>query len=108
MIYDDDIDVFLDTDDFAEDSIYAERNEYGMVQATASVPVIFDSPGSIVTIGRVTMPIVKPQIRLRTSIVPNASKNDTFTVGGIEYKVAQPPQPDGTGMSVIVLAEDKR
>lgn len=109
MIYDDDdIDVFLDTDDFAEDSTYTERNEHGMVQATATVPVLFDSPGSIVTIGRVSSYIEKPQIRLRTSAVPNASKNDAFTVGGIEYKVAQPPQPDGTGMSVIILAEDKR
>lgn len=101
MFYDGDIDTFFDA--FAEDVTYAESGSAG----TSTIDGIFDSAGSIVTIGKATMVIEKPQVLIKSSDVPNLSADDTFTHNGTTYKVVHWTD-DGTGMTTVILAENKR
>lgn len=101
MFYDDDIDAFFS--DFAEDVTYVESG----VAATTTIDAIFDSPGSVITIGRVTMIIESPQVRLKSTDVPNISGDDKFIIRGVTYKVTNATN-DGTGITTVILAEGKR
>jgi hypothetical protein len=103
MIYDDDMDVFLDDDEFADDITYLA---YGSASGS-SIHGIFDAPGSIVTIGRVSMVVERQQVRVKTSDISSITSSDTMTIDSIEYKVG-PWTHDGTGMSTVILAEGKR
>lgn len=103
MFYDNDIDVFLDEDEFAKSVSY---RAFG-VAAASSISGIFDAPGSVVTIGRASMIIEKPQVRVAASAVPDISDGDTMTIDSTVYKVAHWTD-DGTGMMTVILAEGKR
>ena len=83
---------------FAEDVIYTAYK-----QVPATIKGIFDLPGSIQTIGAVSTYIEKPQVKVKSSDVPTISKDDTFEIRSVVYKVAGPPQPDGTGISLVIL-----
>jgi len=101
MFYDDDIDVFFD--DFGKSIIYRESGS----AATTTIDGLFDSPGSVVTIGKATMVIEKPQVRVKTTDVQNISTDDTFTYNGTAYKVVHWTH-DGTGITTVILAEGKQ
>ena len=103
MFYDDDIDTFLDSDEYAVGISYLA---YGSAAAT-TIYGIFDAPGSIVTIGRATMMIEQPQVKVKTTDISGITTSDTMTIGSTEYKIASWTH-DGTGVSTVILAEGKR
>jgi hypothetical protein len=101
MFYDGDIDAFFS--DFAEDVTYAESG----IAATTIIDGIFDSPGSVITIGRQYMVVEKPQVRVKSTDVPRISGDDTFVIRSTTYKVVNSTN-DGTGITTVILAEGKR
>lgn len=68
---------------------------------------IVEEPGTTRIIGSSTMQVVKRQVTVKTSDVSSPSMNDVITIDGIEYDVVG-YNPDGTGMTVLVLASDGR
>lgn len=68
----------------------------------ANVQVIYDyPPADMGTNFKGT--VQKPQIRVMTSDVPNISRNDIFSVGGIVYYVKN-FQADGFGVTTVELS----
>ena len=45
-----------------------------------------------------------PQITARSTDVAHATVGSAVVVNGTAYTVAAPPQPDGTGVTVLILA----
>ena len=103
MFYDSDMDTFFDTDEFAKSMSYLAR---GSVTAT-SINGIFDAPGSGATIGRASMIIEKPQVRVKSSDVASITEDDMMTIDSTVYKVVA-GTADGTGITTVILAEGKR
>lgn len=101
MFFDNDLDVFLSTDEFAEDITWNHGN------SVSGISGIFDSPGTTIMVGIVPTYIERPQVILKTSDIPNADNSDTFEIRSTTYKVVS-LSPDGTGLTTIVLAEGKR
>lgn len=83
--------VFFDTDDFG-------------VEATINgLPVdgIFDDAyEDVLNVGS-----SDPAFTCRTSDVSSVVEADPVIIGGVTYKVAGQPQPDGTGVTVLPLEE---
>lgn len=100
MFYDDDIDVWFD--EFAQDVTYTASGV-----AAATISAIFDAPGTIQRIGAAAVLVDKPQITVKATDVPAPTLHDTAVVGGVTYKVTG-YTPDGTGVTIITLAEESR
>lgn len=84
----------LDEDDFA---VFAE------LQDMAPVRVIFDSEYLPVDVFEQTVQSTVPVIFGRSSDIGHLKNNDPVFVNGIDYKVAEGPQNDGTGMTLVRL-----
>jgi hypothetical protein len=44
-----------------------------------------------------------PAAYCKSEDITDAQKGDSFTVDGTSYTVRDPPQPDGTGMEIVML-----
>ncbi len=102
MIIDNDISIFFDDDDFAEDFRYACN---GVV---TEITAIFDSERSIVSGDTVIS--TGPTLTVKAADVPDISKSDTFgrypgTAAEKSYKVLE-IMPDENGIRDIYLTED--
>jgi len=86
-----DLTVFLNTDDFAVEATW---------NAT-TVNVIFDAPYS----QNLDIAGSNPSILVAAADMPGAAIGDAVVVNGTNYQIAEPPQPDGTGMVRIELEE---
>ncbi len=73
------------------------------VLAGSTVRAIFDAPGQVQPLGIAGMATVMPQITLPTASVPAAPVGVPVDVPGQgRFQVAE-HQPDGTGVSVLLL-----
>jgi hypothetical protein len=68
----------------------------------AAVSVIYDNSYAFASVGPFGMAGTRPQVRLRTTSVPATPVGKALVVNGANYTVAD-HQPDGTGMSVLIL-----
>ena len=92
--------LFLDLDDFAVTATYTPVTG----GASTSVKGIFDAASAAIEVGlEVSISSTSPQFHCRTSDLTNGGKQrDTFVISGVTYK-AKDVQPDGTGMTVVML-----
>ena len=96
-----DLEAFFDTDAFAQTATYTRLG-----YPSAQLPVIFDSEYSVVGgIGETGIGVASPQALCKTADVENASRGDTLLVGGTTYYI-QEVQPDGTGITTLILSRD--
>src|SRR5574340_1238381 len=83
--------------DFGETVTYTA---YGA--APASITAIFDDASKLADLDMGGVRGTEPQLLCSDADIPNISKRDTFTVRSVLYKVKD-IQPDGTGMTVVIL-----
>ena len=96
-----DLDAFFATDAFAQTAFYTRLG-----YPSAQIPVIFDSEYSVAQeIGETGIGVSSPQVLCKTADVENASRGDTLLVGGTTYYI-QEVQPDGTGITTLILSRD--
>ena len=89
----------VDTDDFAVQATYILAGG-----GSSSIDIIFDAEYIETDLEtRVQVATENPHCMCRTSDLPAGHKNgDQITIDGVGYYV-RIPQPDGTGMSTLVL-----
>ena len=92
MAFAEDLTAFLSTNDFA---VMATVNG-------AQVAVIYTADYTPASVGSFGMASSSPAIELRTQDVPPSPAGKPVTVNGAAYTIAE-HQPDGTGMSVLIL-----
>jgi len=86
----DDLDVFLNTDEFADEATIGGETVNG----------IFDNEHTEV----LDVSGTHPAFTCKTSDVSGVSQGDTVTINGTGYRVVS-IKPDGTGMTTLVLEE---
>lgn len=99
----DDIDEFLDPDDFAVVATFrAQRGEGTPFTAN----VVFDEPFVDAQLGEYLMDAPRPRCTCKASDVATLKKHDTAVIHGIALALAHDPLPDGTGMAIVELYRD--
>ncbi|MBA7559895.1 hypothetical protein ES708_01513 [subsurface metagenome] len=93
-------DVFLDEDDFAVSAVWtdAEEEEY-------TISGIFDAPSQQVNPATGLVETTAPQFETAVASVSGIARGDTLVIDGTTYYVLN-HQPDGAGMTTIILSED--
>ncbi len=90
-----DLDTFLDNEEFAVDITYNS----GTIQG------IFDNEFIASVEGEVGIESTIPQVLVKSSDVASASHDDTMTIDSVVYNIIG-IQPDGTGLTLILLSQD--
>ena len=90
-----DLDIFLDDDEFAVDVIFN----------SVTIQGIFDNEFIEAVEGEMGIETTVPQCQFKTSDVSTAVHGDTMIINSIDYNIIG-IQPDGTGMTLILLSED--
>lgn len=93
------LDVFLDTDDFA--IRVTVRLQDGTERV---VKCIFDDPYLNAELGEYELDSTQPRLTCRWSDVQDVRRGDEVEIEGRIYDVVTNAQPDGTGMAVVALA----
>ena len=97
---------------FTEDlSILFNTNHFGVVASITpiagtarNINVIYDNEYTATRIiDDIQVENREPQIMCKTSDVTDITNGAAVTVAGKSYKVLGAPQPDGTGISTIIL-----
>ena len=95
----DDLDVFVDTDDFAV------PGEISLADGTTkTVSGIFDWPGVHATLGDYTQDDLLPIFTAKATDLQGVRKGDAIIINGCLFDILSFPKPDGTGMAVLELA----
>ena len=68
----------------------------------APVSVIFDNGSARAAVGPFGMATTQPQVTIATASVPSAPVGKAMVVNGTAYTIAE-HQPDGTGISMLLL-----
>ncbi len=90
-----DLDIFLNSAEFAVDITYN----------AATIQGIFDAEFSSAVEGEMGIESTDTQAFVKTSDVSSATHGETMTINSIVYNIIG-IQPDGTGMTLILLSED--
>jgi len=99
-IIDDDIsEVFLNTDDFAKAAVWTSQGG-----AATDINVIFDDEYTGTNLGTGEIDTAAPQVRAETSVVLTMAQGDVIVIDSTTYYVKS-VQPDGTGVSMIILSK---
>jgi hypothetical protein len=72
-----------------------------------TVTAIFDQSVEIYSPGQADTTEFKPAITVASSDMDGISKTHTVTISGKEYKIYLEPEPDGHGLTRIVLVAKK-
>lgn len=97
---DDDLDIFFSNSDVAKTATYTPA-----VGTAKPVQVIFDAPFGLTSAQGIDYQSDVPAVTIKTSDVPSVGEGDTLTIDGVVFKVKE-IQPDGTGISRIILSKD--
>ncbi len=93
------LDIFLDTDDFAVwVTVCLQAGGERRVRA------IFDDPYLNTELGEYELDTSSPRLTCRWADVQDVARGDTVEVNGRVYDVITNAQPDGTGMAMLALA----
>jgi hypothetical protein len=93
VAFDEDLSVFLSTADFAVVATY---------NSATPVTGIFDNAHQLAPLGMAMQGAAAPQFLCRASDVDADPVGKSLVVGGVDYSIAE-HQPDGTGMTVLIL-----
>lgn len=99
MPFTEDLDVFLQVDEFAH---ACELRLAGGVVRT--VRGIFDEPFLDAALGEYSFDTTAPRLLGKAADFAGASRGDTVVIAGREFDVMEAPQIDGTGMATLRLA----
>ncbi len=91
----DDLDIFLDDEEFAVD----------VILNSVTIQGIFDNEFLQALEDNIGVETTHPQGQFKTSDVSSAVHGDTMTINSVVYNIIG-IQPDGTGMTLILLSED--
>lgn len=93
------LDAFLDTDDFATEAIVT-------LQGGVSRPIhgIFDDPYLNAENGEYDFDTARPRLTCKEIDVLGVIRGDTCEIDGVTYDILSSPHSDGTGMAVLELA----
>lgn len=94
------LDIFLDTDDFAL-RVTARLQAGGERRFRA----IFDDPYLNAELGEYELDTSSPRLTCRWADVEDVTRGDVVDVDGRVYDVITNAQPDGTGMAMLALAK---
>jgi len=95
--------VFLDTDDFADSAVWTNQATPPVV--SDPIPGIFDAPAQQVNPASGMIETTAPQLQVASSAVSGIARGDTLVISEKTYYFLY-QQPDGTGMTVLILSED--
>ena len=90
-----DLDTFLNSDEFAVDITYGGGTIKG----------IFDNEFIANNQDEISVEDLQPQVIVKTSDVPGLAHGATMTIESVVYNVTG-IQPDGTGLTVVILSKD--
>lgn len=90
-----DLDIFLDDDEFAVD----------VILNSVTIQGIFDNEFISAVEDEIGVETTIPQGQFKTSDVSTAVHGDQMTINSIVYNIIG-IQPDGTGMTLILLSQD--
>jgi hypothetical protein len=99
-----DLDDFLDPEDFGDQAIIT-------LQAGGTIPlsVIFDEPGMTANLRDFDHDTAGPKATCRENKVAAVRRGDSITIqfraGARTFDILKTPQPDGTGLAVLDLAQ---
>jgi hypothetical protein len=91
-----DLDIFLNTDDFAVEAI---------LPTGISIHVIFHNEYDQVSLMGMGLESRDPYFEAKESDVSDLSQGETITIDEVEYKIIR-FEPDGTGISKVYLSKD--
>ncbi len=91
----DDLDIFLDDDEFAVD----------VILNAVTIQGIFDNEFLAAVEGDIGIESTLPQGQFKTSDVSSAIHGDVMTINSVDYNIIG-IQPDGTGITLIFLSQD--
>lgn len=95
MAFTENISEFFDSDDFATAATYGASTVYG----------IFDNEYADDLGGTVGVEGSNPTFTCAAADVAGIKDGDAITINATSYKVAGPPQPDGTGLITLQLQD---
>jgi len=93
-------DVFLDTDEFADEAVWVDSGD-----ESHTINGIFDEESEQVNPADGMIETTAPQFECASADVSGASRGDSVTVSGTTYYIIA-IQPDGTGMTTLILSKD--
>lgn len=93
-----DLDLFFD--DFAVAAVISRANG-----ETLSLPVIYDDAYLNAQIGEYELDSQSHRALCRADRVVGVKPGDTIEIGGSHFDILTHPQPDGTGLALLKLAE---
>ncbi len=91
----DDLDIFLDDNEFAAN----------VILNSVTIQGIFDNEFLEAVEGEMGVETTIPQVMVKSSDIASAVHGDTMTINSVVYNIIG-IQPDGTGMTLILLSED--
>lgn len=95
-----DLDDFLDTEEFAVSGVIDFQ-----AGGNRTVSLIFDDPYLNAQLGEYEMDVSRPRGLGKLADFTGVTRGDIITIDGKEYDILTGPQPDGTGMATLDLAE---
>jgi len=91
-------------EDLAEDlDLFFDDFGQSVTVGGATITAIFDNPYKEIDLQSGQVASRDPQLHCKTSDVTGATKGTTAVVDAVNYTVAEPPMPDGHGMTTLVL-----
>lgn len=94
------LEVFFSADDFGVTATYTPLGG-----SASNVKGIFDNEFFEAAVGEVGVAIQQPRFVCRSSDISAAVEGDALTVNSVAYTI-RVVQPDGTGVTTLVLEED--
>ena len=100
MAFDEDLTAFFSTDDFAVTATWTpDGGDPTTVTGIFDNEYIEDIGG-----GEVDIEATHPMFLVKTADVPNVAQGDQLFVNDLYYRIVN-VQPDGTGLTVLILEE---
>ncbi len=76
------------------------------VYGAATIKVLFHNAYEAATLFGQEIASANPFIEVKTADLEEIQVGELLTIDGVEYKVKDPPRPDGTGISIINLTKE--
>ena len=93
MPFTEDLDEFLDGDEFATPATY---------DGSTAISVIFDNDWQAMPLGLAGQSALRPRAFCKTAAIAANPVGKTLLINAVTYTIAE-HQPDGTGMSLLIL-----
>jgi len=97
----DDLDAFLQVDDFALEAMVTPRGG-----VSRQIRGVFDEPYFNAELGEYEVDATQPRLTCKAGDVADLRDRDQVTIKGQDYYLLSNPQEDGTGMAVLALARE--